>query len=83
MYQRLYKGLFSRSFFLFGARGTGKTSLLKRHFSQSSPLLWLDLLDVDLERFVSAGSALAHEKRREKVRVVRAGELRGGFSEFE
>jgi predicted AAA+ superfamily ATPase len=50
MYQRLYTALYSRSFFLFGARGTGKTSLLREHFADKNPVLWLDLLDVDLER---------------------------------
>ncbi len=37
-----------RSFFLFGARGTGKTTLLKNHFVKTEAL-WLDLLDPELE----------------------------------
>lgn len=36
------------SFFLFGARGTGKTSLLKKLFRAKT--LYIDLLDLDLER---------------------------------
>jgi predicted AAA+ superfamily ATPase len=38
----------SRSFFLFGARNTGKSTLL-RHAFGNQPCLWLDLLDPDLE----------------------------------
>ncbi len=34
----------NRSFFLFGARGTGKTTFLRRWF-RSEDVLWLDLLD--------------------------------------
>jgi predicted AAA+ superfamily ATPase len=37
-----------RSFFLFGARGTGKTTFLKGWF-QGQDVLWLDLLDPALE----------------------------------
>ena len=33
---------------MFGARGTGKTTLLKKHFSKTE-CLWLDLLDPELE----------------------------------
>jgi len=36
-----------RSFFLFGARGTGKTTLLQETFLQPKPL-WIDLLDPEL-----------------------------------
>ena len=44
MYQRICNILKTRSFFLFGARGTGKSSLLKKFFKQDSPL-WIDLLN--------------------------------------
>lgn len=37
----------SNSFFLFGARGTGKTTLLKQLFSESEAL-FIDLLDLEL-----------------------------------
>lgn len=40
------KPLKERSFFLFGARGTGKTHLLRRIF-KDAPTIWLDLLRDD------------------------------------
>lgn len=49
----LIKRLFSpptQSFFLFGPRGTGKSTLMRERFSDA---LWLDLLDADLERLYS------------------------------
>ena len=36
-------------FFLFGARGTGKSTLLKSLFSDRSDVLWIDLLNLDEE----------------------------------
>jgi predicted AAA+ superfamily ATPase len=48
MFQRLVKIPKSSSFFLFGARGTGKSTLLRLHFPQESSL-WLNLLDLDIE----------------------------------
>jgi len=51
MFQRLLNPLFTRSFFLFGARGVGKTSWLQQRF-QSQAVLWIDLLDEDVfERY--------------------------------
>jgi predicted AAA+ superfamily ATPase len=44
MYQRLCKPLVSHSFFLFGARGTGKTKLLQSLFPDHESVLWVDLL---------------------------------------
>ncbi len=45
MVKRLQKLSKNHSFFLFGARGTGKTTLLKQVFGGSSPqTLWIDLL---------------------------------------
>lgn len=44
MYHRLCNPLKSNSFFLFGARGTGKTQLLKHLFRDDSTVLWIDLL---------------------------------------
>lgn len=38
----------SRSFFLFGARNTGKSTLL-RHFFKEDGCFWIDLLDPELE----------------------------------
>lgn len=46
MYQRITKLLKSNSFFLFGPRGTGKTSLLKYVFNQKN-VLWINLLNED------------------------------------
>lgn len=44
MFKRLAKPLLSNSFFLFGARGVGKTSLLRELFSEQR-VVWIDLLD--------------------------------------
>lgn len=58
MYKRDVKILKSRSFFLFGARATGKSTLLKQIFADEK-VLWLDLLSPDLEEeFVTRPSAL-------------------------
>lgn len=42
--------LLTNSFFLFGARGTGKTRLLERLLPVSDRCLWIDLLDDELCR---------------------------------
>lgn len=39
----------SQSFFLFGARGTGKSTLLKERFGAGDKILWVDLLDPIIE----------------------------------
>ncbi|MBI2027795.1 MAG: ATP-binding protein [Deltaproteobacteria bacterium] len=52
MYNRICKPLLSHSFFLFGARGTGKTTLLKNLFTGSHPL-WINLLDPSYELALS------------------------------
>ena len=44
MIHRIVKPLESNSFFLFGARGTGKSTFLKDYFA-SEKVLWIDLLD--------------------------------------
>ncbi len=46
MIQRDCKLSKSNSFFLFGPRGTGKTTLLQHEFS-TQDTLWVDLLDID------------------------------------
>ncbi len=49
-----FKRLFhepKQSFFLFGPRGTGKSTLIRRHFKDS---LWIDLLKPDLLRAYTA-----------------------------
>lgn len=52
MLERSIKPLTTQSFFLFGARGTGKTSLIKSLFGVgdgSHQVLYLDLLNLELE----------------------------------
>lgn len=48
MIQRLCKPLKTKSFFLLGARGTGKTSLLKKIFEDEKNCFWINLLDDQL-----------------------------------
>jgi len=48
MFPRLRRFSNKRSFFLFGPRGTGKSTLLKHRFSQNE-CFWLDLLDSSIE----------------------------------
>lgn len=48
MFQRTINIPKKGSFFLFGARGTGKSTLLGMRFSSESTL-WLNLLDLDVE----------------------------------
>jgi hypothetical protein len=45
------------SFFLFGARGTGRTSLLEARYPRSEAL-WIDLLDPKEERRFAKNPAL-------------------------
>lgn len=54
MYQRLCKPLKSKSFFLFGPRGTGKTSLLESAFELRKDTIWIDLLDDQLYQRILA-----------------------------
>ncbi|MFH1653420.1 MAG: AAA family ATPase [Pseudomonadota bacterium] len=48
MFHRLLNPLKSNSFFIFGARGTGKTTFLKSFFSNIKTI-WIDLLDPTVE----------------------------------
>ena len=48
MYQRLLQLPKNRSFFLFGARNTGKSTLIEAYFP-ADHCLWFDLLDTKLE----------------------------------
>lgn len=50
MYQRISKPLLTQSFFLFGARGTGKSSLIRQLLPPSHQTFWVDLLDDALYR---------------------------------
>lgn len=47
MINRIFNPLTSNSFFLFGARGTGKSTFIREHFSANS--IYLDLLNPELE----------------------------------
>ena len=49
MFERLIKPTFSNSFFLFGARGTGKTTFLKESLLQSKNVLYVNLLKTSEE----------------------------------
>lgn len=61
MFQRIFTRPKSLSFFLFGARGTGKSTLLRQQF-KDEPVLWFDLLDRDLEgRLQRRPSSLSEE----------------------
>jgi len=62
MYKRLCKPLLSNSFFLFGGRGTGKSSLLKELFKSDPPSLWLDLLDEETARRYMLNPGLLEEQ---------------------
>lgn len=58
MFRRLRHFAHDHSFLLFGPRGTGKSTLLKRRFNPNE-CLWLDLLDTDVEeRFLHNPSEL-------------------------
>jgi len=48
MFPRLRQFSYTHSFFLFGPRGTGKSTLLAKRF-QKNTCLWLDLLDSSIE----------------------------------
>ncbi|EKD51192.1 MAG: hypothetical protein ACD_62C00314G0001 [uncultured bacterium] len=61
MIQRLLTTSNNNSFFLFGPRGTGKTTWLKDRFAKEAPL-WIDLLDKDVEeKLLLDPSRLAQE----------------------
>lgn len=49
MYQRLLKPSKQNSFFLFGARGTGKSSLIGAEFSKSEKVMVVDFLNIQTE----------------------------------
>ncbi len=61
MYPRSCNPLTSRSFFLFGPRATGKSSLLKERFAQNSRVLWINLLNSETYRKLLARPELLKE----------------------
>jgi len=69
MITRTQNPLRTNSFFLFGARGTGKSTFLGRFF-QSERTLWIDLLDPEQEnRYALRPSELADQIRAEVGRI--------------
>lgn len=61
MIPRLISPLPGHSFFLFGARGTGKSTFLKEYFNHSATL-WIDLLDPEQEdRYARNPSELSQQ----------------------
>ena len=61
MYPRICKPLLSNSFFLFGSRGTGKSTLLQEIF-KGKKTLWIDLLDDEEARQYLLRPALLEER---------------------
>ncbi len=78
MYRRISNPLLSNSFFLFGGRGTGKSTLLKAILPPDT--LWFDLLQEDLandllanpERFLARIKA---EQRKRKLKWIAIDEV--------
>jgi uncharacterized protein len=70
MFNRTLSLPLSRSFFLFGPRSTGKSTLLRLHLPESKAL-WLDLLDPRLERELARDpsrlSAFLESERKRKA----------------
>jgi len=61
MFQRKLRVTTDESFFLFGARGTGKSTWLTQNFNREE-CLWLDLLDPEIEdRYMKTPKALENE----------------------
>lgn len=50
MYKRLLSPSNKNSFFIFGARGTGKSTYLKKQFKMKNPWV-LNLLDPEIEDY--------------------------------
>ncbi len=61
LYKRTFKPDLNHSFFLFGARGTGKTTLLRNAF-KNTPSLYIDLLDQDTEEQYALNPQLFYDQ---------------------
>ena len=62
MVYRIIRPMQSNSFFLFGPRGSGKTTFLKNNFPNSDKILWIDLLDPSMEDlYAQHPETLSHE----------------------
>ncbi len=75
MVDRLFKPPQKQSFMLFGARGTGKTTLLEKHFGllpEPRPsVIFIDLLDPDQEDIFSLNPNRLKELILEKKSIVK------------
>ncbi len=73
MKSRLLKLSNHYSFFLFGARGTGKSTLLRHLFTEENAL-WIDLLDPEQEGYFhrdpNALKSIAKDLPKEKSHIV-------------
>lgn len=68
MIDRSIKLLKTRSFFLFGVRGCGKTSLLKTEFPEDASIFWIDLLVPEiLDEYSTEPSLLERRALQAKV----------------
>lgn len=61
LYKRTFKPDLNHSFFLFGARGTGKSTLLRNAF-KNTPSLYIDLLDQDTEEQYALNPQLFYDQ---------------------
>ncbi len=61
MFHRILNPLKSNSFYLFGARGTGKSTFLQGYFQEQDPL-WVDLLDPRQEERLSLHPGSLHDQ---------------------
>jgi predicted AAA+ superfamily ATPase len=69
-YDRLLRLGQTNSFFLFGARGTGKSTLLKELFARCDQILWIDLLRRDLEDRYAREPELLYQEIKERRGAV-------------
>ena len=73
MIPRSVKPLISNSFFLFGARGTGKSTFLRQLLPESKEVLWIDLLKPEQEdRYARRPQEMAEQLAlgRDRIRWV-------------
>jgi len=69
MYKRLCNPLKSNSFFLFGARGTGKTTLIRSMLGNEN-IFWIDLLDKNEEDRYARNPSLLYGEVQAKAEAI-------------
>src|SRR3989338_70259 len=69
MYKRLCNPLKSNSFFLFGARGTGKTTLIRSMLGNEN-VFWIDLLDKNEEDRYARNPSLLYGEVQAKAETI-------------